>query len=72
MVVIENISNEPTASTITKQLCEQSGQDLGATGMLVVATAEDKPFTLGGFANYKEGIGTLKKNGGDLGGAAKR
>ena len=68
LVVIENISNEPTASTITKQLCKQSGQDLGATGMLVVATAEDKPFTLGGFANYKEGIGTLKKNGGDLGG----
>ncbi len=41
-LVIENISNEKTASTITKQLSEQSGQDLGATGMLVVATAEEK------------------------------
>ena len=41
LVVIENISNEPTAATITKQLCEQSGQDLGATGMLVVAEAKE-------------------------------
>ena len=44
LVLIENISEEKTAATITKQLCEQSGQDLGAQGMLVVATAEDKVY----------------------------
>lgn len=30
-----------------------------------------KCFTLSGFGQYKEGIGTLKANGGDIGGGQK-
>jgi DNA (cytosine-5)-methyltransferase 1 len=41
-LVIENISNETTAPCITKQISAQSGQDLGATGALVVASVKDK------------------------------
>lgn len=54
----------------TKILFEQSGlrgdSEKGRT------TGKDTPaFTLGGFASYREGVGTLKAQGGDLGGGSE-
>lgn len=66
--MIENISKEKTAPCLTKQISEQSGQDLGQAGALVVAEVKEIPFTPSSFGNYTEGVGTLKKNGGDIGG----
>ena len=44
-----------------------------ATDLIIEEAAPgQESFTLSGFADYKEGVGTLKKAGGDLGGGGKR
>ena len=70
-LIIENISTEQTHPCITKQISEQSGQDLGQPGALVIGEVKEIPFTKSGFGDYKEGTGTLKKDGGDLGGGSE-
>jgi hypothetical protein len=46
LILIENIGSENTSPCITKQISEQSGQDLGQAGMLIVATANDIPIVI--------------------------
>jgi DNA (cytosine-5)-methyltransferase 1 len=71
--MINSLPNGITG-TVSKKWSKGTGGPAGDECYnLIVPNPEDikSAFTLGGFAQYKEGIGTLKKNGGDLGGGSE-
>jgi DNA (cytosine-5)-methyltransferase 1 len=66
-------SGSDIANTISAELYHRStvvNQDVN-NGHLVVGSSAVEPFTPSSFAQYEQGVGTLRSNGGDLGGGSE-